>query len=486
MKIIYMKKLTTLVLIVALMVSCKPEAKVTCLISGKVKNATDKELKLTVGTKVDTLKLNADGTFSKEISVTKPCDAVLQGTKLYASLYLAPGKNLAITVDGLDFNKDLAFTGTLAAENEYIVKKGEGEQKSQQALNGAYRSPSTPADFKRMRDSIRLADLDFLGKYTSDKGKLDPAFVELQKTVIQFGYYGDMNNYPMMAGYYNTDKPVTPADWYSFLDGVILDNPALLDIAEAKYFITSYVSNQAIKISGVPQEKSYNNPEVGKATFKYLLDNFKNPEFFNMLAFASLKGTIDSEGPNGLDEMISLYMSRSTDEANKKALQEMIAGWATMAPGQPAPVFNLPDINGKMVSLTDFAGKYVFIDYWATWCGPCKAEIPAYKKLIEDYKNKNIVFISISVDKDKAAWEKMVKEGIPEVDPETGKPAVPAKMIQMTWIQLHDAVKYNKIWLVKYIPTFVLIDTKGKIVNARAARPSNPELRGVIDQLEGI
>jgi peroxiredoxin len=205
-----------------------------------------------------------------------------------------------------------------------------------------------------------------------------------------------------------------------------------------------------------------------------------------MLAFASLKGTIDSEGPNGLDEMISLYMSRSTDEANKKALQEMIAGWATMAPGQPAPVFNLPDINGKMVSLTDFAGKYVFIDYWATWCGPCKAEIPAYKKLIEDYKNKNIVFISISVDKDKAAWEKMVKEGIPEVDPETGKPAVPAKMIQMTWIQLHDAVKYNKIWLVKYIPTFVLIDTKGKIVNARAARPSNPELRGVIDQLEGI
>ena len=64
-----MKHLTTILLITAVLASCKPEAKVTCLISGTVKNATDKEIKLAIGTKVDTLKLNADGTFSKEISV---------------------------------------------------------------------------------------------------------------------------------------------------------------------------------------------------------------------------------------------------------------------------------------------------------------------------------------------------------------------------------------------------------------------------------
>lgn len=481
-----MKHITSILLITALLASCKPEPKVTCLISGTVKNATDKEIKLTVGTKVDTLKLNADGTFSKEISVTKPSDAVLQGTKLYAALFLSPGKDLAITVDALDFNKDLTFTGTLAAENEFIVKKSEGEQAMYERLNAAYRSPFTPADFKRIRDSIRLADLDFLAKYTSPKGKLDPAFTDRQKTVIEFAYYGDLNNYPMMAGYYNTDKPEIPENWYSFLDGVVLDNPSLLDISEARYFIQSYVSAQAVKASGVPQEKAYNNPEVRKATFKYLNENFKNPEFYNLFAFESLKGTIDSQGPAGLEEQIADYMAKSTDEANKKALKDMVDGWATMAAGQPAPVFNLPDIDGKMVSLTDFAGKYVFIDYWATWCGPCKAEIPSYKKLIEDYTGKNIVFISISVDKDKAAWEKMVKEGIPEVDPETGKPAVPAKMIAMSWLQLHDAVKYNKIWLVKFIPTFVLIDPMGKIVNSRAERPSNPDLRKVIDALPGI
>ncbi len=481
-----MKHLTTILLITAVLASCKPEAKVTCLISGTVKNATDKEIKLAIGTKVDTLKLNADGTFSKEISVSKPSDAVLQGTKLYVALYLIPGKDLAISVNASDMNMDLSFTGSLADVNTYILKKSDGEQKSQELLFKTYKSPNTPADFKRVRDSLRMAEINFLDKYTGAGGKLDQAFIDRQKKVIQFSYFGDLNNYPMMAGYYNTDKPVIPADWYSFLDGVNLDDPALLDIQEAKYFITSYVSAQALKLSGVPQEKSYNNPEVRKATFKFLADHFKSPEFFNLMAFESLKGTIDSEGPKGLEELVAEYMTKSTDEANKKSLKDMVDGWASLAPGKPAPVFNLPDINGKMVSLKDFAGKYVFIDYWATWCGPCKAEVPFYKQLIDDYKSKNIVFISISVDKDKAAWEKMVKEGIPVMDGATGKPVVPAKMIAMSWLQLHDAVKYNKIWLVKFIPTFVLIDTKGNIINSRAERPSNPELRKVLDGLAGI
>jgi thiol-disulfide isomerase/thioredoxin len=481
-----MKHITTILLITALLASCKPEPKVTCLISGTVKNATDKEIKLTIGTKVDTLKLNADGTFTKEISLTKSSEAMLQGTKLYADLYLTPGKDLTITVDALDVNKDLAFSGTMAAENDFLLKKGESDQKTSEKIFAYYKAPHTPADFKKVADSVRLADLDFLQNFKSEKGKLDAAFIEYRKTVTQFGYYGMLNNYPMMAGYYNTDKPAIPADWASYLNGVKLDDPALLNISEAKYFIKSYVSAQALLLSGVPQEKSYNNPEVRKATFKFLADNFKSPEFFNLIAFESLKGTIDSNGPGGLEEQITEYMNRSTDVANKKSLQEMVDGWASMAPGKPAPIFNLPDINGKMVSLTDFAGKYVFIDYWATWCGPCKAEIPSYKKLIEDYKAKNIVFISISVDKDKAAWEKMVKEGIPETDPETGKPVVPAKMIAMSWMQLHDAIRYNKIWLVKFIPTFVLIDPKGNIVNSRAERPSNPELRTVLDGLAGI
>ena len=481
-----MKKLTYLLLLAALVVSCKPAVKETFLISGTVKNATEKELRLAIGTRFDTLKLNPDGTFSKEIKLTKPSDAVLQGTKLYLPLYLVPGKDLAVTSNANDFNLELACSGTMAPENNYLLKKTEEESTRQALVYSYFKSPKTPADFKNFRDSLLKADLASLEKYAAENGKLDPVFVERQKKTLEFACYGDLNSYPMMAGYYNTDKPVIPDDWYSFIKGVNLDDPSLLDISEASYFIASYITNEALRISGVPREKSYNNPVVIGAAIKYIRDNFKNPAFYNRFAYDEMKSKIDSEGPAGLESLVEEYMAKSTDEDNKKALKEMVDGWAGMAPGKPAPVFNLPDINGKMVSLTDFAGKYVFIDYWATWCGPCKAEVPYYKKLIADYAKKNIVFISISVDKDKAAWEKMVKEGLPETDPQTGKPVDPPKMIAMDWLQLHDAVKYNKLWLVRFIPTFVLIDTKGNIVNARALRPSTEELRKVLDALPGI
>lgn len=481
-----MKKNALILILLALLASCKPTEKETFLISGTIKNTMDKELKLTIGSRMDTLKMNPDGTFTKEINLPKATEATLQGSKLYAYLYLTPGKDLAIMADGADFNKDVSFTGTQAPENEYLLTKMQEEQNNQEKLFKHYQSPYTPEDFRKFCDSLRLDNLDKLTGFKSEKGKPSEEFITLQKQVIQFGYLNYLEGYPTMAGYYSTDKPVIPENWYSFMDGINLDDPALLEISEAKYFVQAYVDNQAMKLSGIPREQAYNNPAVMAALFKVLKEKFTHPEFFNKIAFDKLKGTIDSEGPGGIEELVKEYMSTSTDEQNKKDLQTMLDGWASMAAGKPAPVFNLPDIDGKMVSLTDFAGKYVFIDFWATWCGPCKAEIPSYKQLISDYKAKNIVFISISVDKDKAAWEKMVKEGIPEIDENTGKPVVPAKMQSMDWLQLHDALKYNKLWLVKFIPTFVLIDPTGNIVNSRALRPSNPELRKVLDGLAGI
>lgn len=80
------------------------------------------------------------------------------------------------------------------------------------------------------------------------------------------------------------------------------------------------------------------------------------------------------------------------------------------APGQPAPDFSFPDMDGNMVSLEDLRGKYVYIDIWATYCSPCRAEIPYLQKLEEKLKDKNIYFVSISVDTNKKTWENMVKK----------------------------------------------------------------------------
>ncbi|OXB05394.1 hypothetical protein B0A81_14085 [Flavobacterium plurextorum] len=139
--------------------------------------------------------------------------------------------------------------------------------------------------------------------------------------------------------------------------------------------------------------------------------------------------------------------------------------------GQKGLDFTYNDINNKPVSFSDFKGKYVYIDLWATWCGPCKAEIPHMKKIEEDYHGKNIVFVSLSLDKPKDAqkWKDFVTKE------------------QLKGIQLMADKDFGsdvaKNYDVNAIPRFLLFDTKGNIINSDALRPSNPELRVQLDKL---
>lgn len=139
--------------------------------------------------------------------------------------------------------------------------------------------------------------------------------------------------------------------------------------------------------------------------------------------------------------------------------------------GQKGLNFTYNDINNKPVSFSDFKGKFVYIDLWATWCGPCKAEIPHMKKIEEDYHGKNIVFVSLSLDKPKDAqkWKDYVTKE------------------QLKGIQLMADKDFSsdvaRNYDVNAIPRFLLFDTKGNIINADALRPSNPELRVQLDKL---
>ncbi|WP_018339523.1 MULTISPECIES: TlpA family protein disulfide reductase [Butyricimonas] len=138
--------------------------------------------------------------------------------------------------------------------------------------------------------------------------------------------------------------------------------------------------------------------------------------------------------------------------------------------GDQSPVFKYVDINGKEVSLSDLKGKYVYIDVWATWCPPCRGELPHLKELEKKMHGKNIVFVSISCDKDKAAWEKMVKEQ------------------GLGGIQLHNGGdrEFMKAYNITGIPRFILLDKEGKIVNPKMTRPSNPETEKTLNALKGI
>lgn len=139
-------------------------------------------------------------------------------------------------------------------------------------------------------------------------------------------------------------------------------------------------------------------------------------------------------------------------------------------PGMPSFNFHYPDINGKTVKLEDVKGKYVYIDIWATWCGPCKAEIPDLKELEKEFRGKKIVFMSISCDTDKAAWEKYVKEE------------------QLGGLQLWmgKGKDMKDFYDIQTIPRFILLDRKGNIVDAWMTRPSDKKTKETLLNLKGI
>ncbi|MGX5816848.1 TlpA family protein disulfide reductase [Chitinophaga lutea] len=167
-------------------------------------------------------------------------------------------------------------------------------------------------------------------------------------------------------------------------------------------------------------------------------------------------------GYQEVEKQYGRYLLTADQQARNKEIIAKIAK-AAAKPGTPAIDFRYPDIDGKSTALSDFKGKVVVVDVWATWCGPCKAEIPALKKMEEEMRGQDVVFMSVSVDeqKDFQKWKDFVaKEEL--------------KGVQLFASGWSDIAKFYEI---KGIPRFMVFNKKGEIVSTDAPRPSSPELK---------
>jgi len=204
--------------------------------------------------------------------------------------------------------------------------------------------------------------------------------------------------------------------------------------------------------------------ELEKTKFDEKMNDV-NLKFKNLLAEAKIVDTAFVSGQEKQIDGLTKYIASSYEEKQYMA--------TVLAKGNASPIFeNYENFKGGTTSLNDLKGKYVYVDVWATWCGPCKREIPFLKEVEKAYHGKNVEFVSISVDKakDHEAWKKMVEEK------------------ELGGVQLFADKDWSSDFVKDYkingIPRFILIDPVGNIVTPDAPRPSSEELISLFDELK--
>lgn len=130
-----------------------------------------------------------------------------------------------------------------------------------------------------------------------------------------------------------------------------------------------------------------------------------------------------------------------------KKFHEQIVNLSRLAVGQEAPDFALKTAGGEEIKLSSLRGEYVMIDFWASWCGPCRKENPQVKEVYTDFKDKGFQILAVSVDQDRDAWQKAIKtDGLP-------------------WLHVLDEKKeVGQTYNVTGIPFTVLLDKEGVII----------------------
>jgi len=206
-------------------------------------------------------------------------------------------------------------------------------------------------------------------------------------------------------------------------------------------------------------------PKTGNRTieyFKRLATVFRNKQTINALASEMMENNIKN-APSDMDESFAYYKTFVGDTAAVSRLQPLFDHYVKMKAGSKAPDFTMQDAKGKVWKLSDFRGKAVYIDCWATWCGPCCMEIPYMEKLYATLKNdKRVELISISLDSNNAAWQKKLK---------ADKPA---------WKQFICPENFDsslaKNFDIDAIPRFLFFDKDGNILSLDAPRPSDEQI----------
>ena len=373
------------------------------------------------------------------------------------NVYLERGDRASVSFSGKDFKGTFAFEGEMEPAVKY--------------LNTVVLTALPDEDYalpfdeyvkkleKKETEAVKLLEASGVSKAGN--------FEEIEKGRIRYSYATQLLMYPLGHRFMMQDMNYQPDQkYYDVLDTYVVADDILADLDQYREFI----AEAAHVLDADNRDETAAYPRA-VAQMRFIADRFEAGKTRDVLLHRLANAYVTRFGIEDIQDMENIYRTYVQDPVLVAKYDAAREKWNLASDGKPSPDFKGVDVNGKEYTLADFRGKYVYIDVWATWCGPCRQEIPYLKKLDEDYKDAQIVFLSLSVDQDKAKWEKMVKEQ------------------SMSGVQLHigQNSSFQQAYKIEGIPHFILIDREGRIIDKKMSRPSMVEVtRERIENLEGI
>lgn len=378
--------------------------------------------------------------------------------KGYATLYygpysrliwIDPSSDIILSFNGDKFAEELNFEGSTAQINDYLNKS----ELKDIMINDCSLEESA---FIAKADSLLKDNLQKL-----NEAQLPQQFMNIESKRLIYFTNSAFTFYPEFYPRFSGDKTYTPSESYlNKVKELLVIDDSYLDLKEYKDFLKSALSLLARR----------EFPEISSSidrNIAFVENNIDNELIAEFVINSNIYSYITRNGIENSDKYLEIFNRFVKNEEMKKSMDELVLKWQRIQVGSPSPDFNATDVNGKEYGLADFKGKYVYIDIWASWCGPCKKEAPYLKELEDLYKEKDIYIVSLSCDSDRDAWEKQVteenKEGIQ--------------------IILEPNSTFLEDYMIIGIPHFLMLDSEGKIINAEMSRPSSPETKVYIDSL---
>lgn len=426
------------------------------VITFDVKDVTSKEVVIVCHNDVLTFPLDADGHAEAVLDTYERAYAKVFYGMDSKMIYFEKGDRASVSFDGRDFKGTFTFEGEKSPAVEYLNRV------KLTALSDDSYALTFDEYLKKIKakenDAVKLMKANSLGSAGD--------FVKMEEGRIRYSYGATLLMHPVGHKMMTGNPAYEPDDaYYKVIAEYVKEDRMLIDLDEYR----SFVLEAAHVLDADSRDVTALYPKT-VAQMRYVADVFVRPEVRDVLLHELAATYVDRYGIDDIQDLENIYHTYVHDEAKKADFAAKYEKWDLSKPGKPSPDFTAEDITGKVWSLKDFRGKYVYIDMWATWCNPCKKEFPHLKKLEEKYKDAEIVFLGLSTDKDKAQWKEMVSSGV------------------LSGVQLHLGPQsaFQKAYNIDGIPRFILLDKQGRIISNDMTRPSSPDTEAALEALEGI